>query len=127
MTRPPLTRIIARLEHQFGGRLLDQLPHGVRFTALGVAVADQARRILREFDATKEMADPARSGRTGTFRVTSKSTVAFAASSTVGSATESPGGPRTAHGNLPGLNLHASHSLLRLQPPRHNVMEPPSP
>ena len=70
VTQPPLTRIIARLEHRFGGRLFDRLPHGVRLTALGVAVADQARRILREFDATKELTDTARSGRTGIFRVT---------------------------------------------------------
>ena len=70
MTQPPLTRIIARLEHRFGGRLFDRLPHGVRVTALGVAVADQARRILREFDAAKELTDAVRSGRTGVFRVT---------------------------------------------------------
>ena len=70
MTQPPLTRIIARLEHRFGGRLFDRLPHGVRLTALGVTVADQACRILREFDIAKELTDTARSGRTGIFRVT---------------------------------------------------------
>ena len=70
MTQPPLTRIIARLEHRFGGRLFDRLPHGVRVTALGVAVADQARRILCEFDTAKELTDAVRSGRTGVFRVT---------------------------------------------------------
>ena len=73
MTQPPLTRIIARLEHRFGGRLFDRLPHGVRVTALGVAVADQARRILREFDTAKELTDTVRSGRTGVFRITADS------------------------------------------------------
>ena len=70
MTQPPLTRIIARLEHRFGGRLFDRLPHGVRLTALGVAVADQACRILREFHAAKGLTDAICSGRTGVFRIT---------------------------------------------------------
>ena len=36
------TRDIARLEHRFGGKLFERLPHGVRLTALGAAVAEKS-------------------------------------------------------------------------------------
>ena len=70
MTQPALTRVIARLEHQFGGRLFERLPVGVRLTALGATVAGFARRILREFQAADDTLAAARAGRTGRFRVT---------------------------------------------------------
>ena len=70
MTQPALTRIVARLERRFGGRLFERLPQGVRLTALGVTATERARRILREYAAAEHEIDAARSGRTGAFRVT---------------------------------------------------------
>ena len=70
ITQPALTRVIARLERQFGGKLFERLPHGVRLTALGATVAGLARRILREIEAAEVVLDGARSGRTGSFRIT---------------------------------------------------------
>ena len=74
ITQPALTRVIARLERQFGGRLFERLPHGVRLTALGATVQGLARRILREMEAAEEALDAARSGRTGSFRITASPT-----------------------------------------------------
>ena len=74
MTQPALTRIVARLERRFGGRLFERLPSGVRLTALGATVARRARRILREFEDAETEIDAARSGRTGIFRVTANPT-----------------------------------------------------
>ena len=74
ITQPALTRVIARLERQFGGRLFERLPHGVRLTALGATVNGLARRILREIEAAEEALDAARSGRTGSFRITASPT-----------------------------------------------------
>ena len=74
ITQPALTRVIARLERQFGGRLFERLPHGVRLTALGVTVKTLARRILREIEAAEDALDAARSGRTGSFRITASPT-----------------------------------------------------
>ena len=74
ITQPALTRVIARLERQFGGRLFERLPHGVRLTGLGSTVSVLARRILREMEAAEEALDAARSGRTGSFSVTASPT-----------------------------------------------------
>lgn len=70
ITQPALTRVIARLERQFGGRLFERLPHGVRLTALGATVSSLARRILREIAVAEEVLDATRSGQTGSFRIT---------------------------------------------------------
>ena len=74
ITQPALTRVIARLERQFGARLFERLPHGMRLTALGVTVVGLARRILREMEAAEEAVDAVRSGRTGSFRITASPT-----------------------------------------------------
>ena len=70
MTQPALSRVISRLERQFEGRLFERLPTGVRLTPFGVTVSELARPLLREFAVAEERLDAARSGRTGTFRVT---------------------------------------------------------
>ena len=70
MPQPALTRVIARLERQLGGRLFERTPAGVRLTALGAALTPPARRILREFDAAEHSLDTVRSGRGGAFRIT---------------------------------------------------------
>ena len=69
ITQPTLTRDIARLEHRFGGKLFERLPHGVRLTALGAAAAERARRVLRELQAADEAVDAVRAERTGVVRV----------------------------------------------------------
>ena len=74
MTQPALTRIIARLERRFAGRLFERLPTGVRLTPLGATVAERARRILREFEDAETEIDAARSGRSGIFRVSANPT-----------------------------------------------------
>ena len=70
MTQPALSRVISRLERQFEARLFERLPTGVRLTPFGVTVSELARPLLREFATAEERLDAARSGRTGTFRVT---------------------------------------------------------
>ena len=57
--QPTLTRDIARLEHRFGGKLFERLPHGVRLTALSAAAAERARRVLRELHEERPDAAPA--------------------------------------------------------------------
>ncbi len=70
MTQPALSRVVVRLERQFGGRLFERLPTGVRLTALGTTAVDLARHVLREIEVAEEKMDAALSGRTGCFRVT---------------------------------------------------------
>ena len=70
MTQPALSRILARLEREFGGRLFERIPAGVRPTPLGVLVVGHARRILREIGHGEEAVAATHAGRTGRFRVT---------------------------------------------------------
>ena len=53
MTQPALTRVIARLEREFDGRLFERLPKGVRLTSLGATAAEVGRRILSEIEAAE--------------------------------------------------------------------------
>lgn len=69
-TQPALTRVVARIERQFGGKLFERLPTGVRLTALGVIARDLVRQVLREIDSAEVRLEAARSGRTGTFCIT---------------------------------------------------------
>ena len=70
MTQPALTRIIARLEREFDGRLFERMPKGVRLTSLGVTAAELGRRILTEIEAAERQLDATHSGRAGIYRVT---------------------------------------------------------
>lgn len=47
ITQPVLTRVIARLEKEFGGRLFERLPTGVRLTPLGAKRAPGIELKLR--------------------------------------------------------------------------------
>ena len=69
ITQSVLTRVIAKIEKQFGVGLFERLPTGIRLTPLGVKAADLARRILREIDVAEEKIDATLSGRTGSFQV----------------------------------------------------------
>ena len=70
MTQPALSRIVARLEREFGARLFERLPSGIRPTRVGALVVEHARRILREIGDGEEAVSAAIAGRTGRFRVT---------------------------------------------------------
>ena len=70
ITQPALSRVVARLERQFGGRLFDRMSTGVRLTPLGAVVADLARHILYEIEIAEEKISATLSGRTGCLRVT---------------------------------------------------------
>ena len=70
ITQPALSRVVARLERQFGGRLFERMHTGVRPTPLGNVVADLARHILYEIEAAEEKVSATLSGRTGSLRVT---------------------------------------------------------
>ncbi|MCY4097668.1 MAG: LysR family transcriptional regulator, partial [Rhodospirillales bacterium] len=70
ITQPALSRVVARLEREFGGSLFERLPAGVRPTPLGNLVVGHARRILREIGDGEEAVATALAGRTGRFRVT---------------------------------------------------------
>ena len=70
MTQPALSRTIARLEKEFGARLFERIPTGVRLTRLGTVVAGHARRILREIEAGEATVAAALAGRSGRVRVT---------------------------------------------------------
>ena len=70
ITQPALSRVVARLERQFGGRLFDRMSTGVRLTPLGAVVADLARHILYEIEVAEEKINATLSGRTGSLRIT---------------------------------------------------------
>ena len=70
ITQPALSRVIARLEIRFGGRLFERLPSGVRLTPLGTVAAERARHVLREIEAAEAKIGAAVSGRSGRFRIT---------------------------------------------------------
>ena len=70
MTQPALTRVVARLERQFNGKLFERLPTGVRLTALGVVAKDLVRQVLREIESAEEKLEGAHTGRRGIFRIT---------------------------------------------------------
>ncbi len=70
ITQPALSRVVARLERQFGGRLFERMPTGVRLTPLGSVVADLARHILFEIESAEERVNATLAGRTGSLRIT---------------------------------------------------------
>ena len=70
ITQPALSRVIARLEARFGGRLFERLPSGVRLTPLGTLATERARHVLREIEAAEAKIGAAVSGRSGRFRIT---------------------------------------------------------
>ena len=70
MTQPALTRAIAALESRFGAPLFERLATGVRPTALGATVIEQARRLLRAFEEAEDRIGGALAGRSGCIRAT---------------------------------------------------------
>ena len=70
MTQPALSRVIARLEREFGGRLFERVPSGVRPTRLGAIVIERARRIIRETADGEAAVAAELAGHAGRYRVT---------------------------------------------------------
>ncbi len=69
MTQPALSRVIARLEREFGGKLFERVPSGVRPTRLGAVAVERARRILRETDEGEAAVAAELAGHAGRYRV----------------------------------------------------------
>ena len=69
ITQPALSRVISRLESQFGGQLFERVPTGVRLTELGIMTVDLARRILQEIEIAEGKINDAVSGRSGRLRI----------------------------------------------------------
>ena len=70
ITQPALSRVIARLEDQFGGQLFERIPTGMRLTRLGFAAAELARRILQEIEIAEGKIRDELAGRSGSLRIT---------------------------------------------------------
>ena len=68
VTRPALTRAIARIESRFGAPLFERPATGARPPALGPVAAEQARRFLRAFEEAEDRIGGALAGRTGCIR-----------------------------------------------------------
>lgn len=96
ITQPALSRVVARLERQFGGRLFDRMSTGVRLTPLGAVVADLARHVLYEIEVAEEKINATLSGRTGCLRVTA---------GPVWMGAVLPGVIARFHGTCPGVEL----------------------
>ena len=73
LTQPPLSAQLARLEHELGVPLLVRHRRGVDLTEAGRVLAERARRLLAEAEATAEEVTGTGQGRTG------RLTVAFVA------------------------------------------------
>ncbi|ANF57332.1 LysR family transcriptional regulator [Halotalea alkalilenta] len=55
-----LSRQIVQLEHELGAKLIERSPKGVRLTAAGELLAEQASRTLKELDRVRERIDDLR-------------------------------------------------------------------
>ena len=69
-TQPALSRTIAKMEEQCGGQLFERIPSGVRLTALGSAIAEQVRHLLREMELAEGEVAALVSGQKGELRIT---------------------------------------------------------
>ena len=71
VAQPALSRRIARLENELGGRLFDRLPRHAAPTPLGTEIAAAASRVLAEMDRAREAADAITRGAAGRIRLSS--------------------------------------------------------
>ena len=69
MTQPPLTQSLQRLEAAIGLRLMDRSRSGVRLTAAGAALLEQARLLLAQTEKAIDAARRAEDGFTASLRV----------------------------------------------------------
>jgi DNA-binding transcriptional LysR family regulator len=69
VAQPALSRQIQDLEEEIGFELFDRLPRGVKLSAAGALLLEDARRILRTVDEATARAARAARGQSGTLRV----------------------------------------------------------
>ena len=69
VAQPALTRQIADLESEIGCKLFERLPRGIRLSAAGAVMLNEANRILGEVDAAIVRAQRASRGESGTLRI----------------------------------------------------------
>ena len=69
LAQPALSRQIQDLEKEFGFKLFERLPRGVKLSAAGKLFLQDARRILQEVNEAAERAGRVARGRSGTLRV----------------------------------------------------------
>ena len=69
VTQPTLSAMLQKLEQELGFRLFERSAAGVKPTASGEKILEQARRTLREARRLKEMAAEETGGIGGTFRL----------------------------------------------------------
>ena len=65
LQQPQLTRLLRRLEAEFGVALMERLPRGVRPTEAGAALLDEARQVLARMDGLRAAVDRAARGEQG--------------------------------------------------------------
>jgi DNA-binding transcriptional LysR family regulator len=71
IAQPALSRRIARMEHEIGGRMFDRLPRHAAPTALGEAIATAAARTLSDVERLREDAVAVAAGAAGRIRMSS--------------------------------------------------------
>ncbi|MDR7273593.1 LysR family transcriptional regulator [Catenuloplanes atrovinosus] len=69
LTQPALSQRIGALERQLGARLVRRDPHGCTLTEVGAQVAEEARRLIAEADATAARIRDAARGQDGRLRL----------------------------------------------------------
>lgn len=65
ISQPALSKSIVRLEHEYGARLFERLPRGVRATEFAIEFEYHARRMLADFNRSLERAKDVVEGRQG--------------------------------------------------------------
>ena len=79
MTQPPLTHAVQALERDLGVALFERTRRSVALTPAGLALLDEARRLLRAAAALPAMVRDAAMGRTGRLRLAFVSSIAYGA------------------------------------------------
>ena len=69
VAQPALSRQIKNLEEDIGFKLFERLPRGVKITAAGEFLLEEARRILQEVNDATASAKRIASGQSGTLRI----------------------------------------------------------
>src|SRR5213594_1343469 len=69
IAQPALSRQIQDLEEEIGFKLFDRLPRGVKISAAGKCLLEDARRILQQINEATARAKRVASGKSGTLQV----------------------------------------------------------
>src|SRR4029077_20018972 len=69
VAQPALSRQIQDLEEEIGFKLFDRLPRGVKISAAGKCLLEDARSILQQISDATARAKRVASGQSGTLRV----------------------------------------------------------